>query len=132
MSGPPVEAASVCTPRPRSPSPRCSWLQSRVLGPGPPLLTRGGLGWRLLVTQPLPHQLLEAPEPPDEQSEPGAKRHPHHGLLHSGEPQRGEGTGTPKPCPRPLETPDPLQELTAFHFSFRSPLLLQPLEAPCA
>lgn len=79
----------------------------------------------------LPHQLLEALESSDEQSEPRAERHPRHGLLHPGEPQWGEGTGTPKPHPRLLETPDPLKELTTSHFSFCSPsVLLQPPRSP--
>ncbi|XP_064435126.1 NMDA receptor synaptonuclear signaling and neuronal migration factor isoform X10 [Mirounga angustirostris] len=47
--------------------------------------------------------LLEALEPLDEQSEPRAERHPHHGLLHFGEPQRGEAV------PEPQDPHDPLQ-----------------------
>lgn len=39
-------------------------------------------------------QLLEEVEPPDEQSQPRAECHPYHGLLHSGEPQWGEGRGS--------------------------------------
>lgn len=36
-------------------------------------------------------QLLEAAEPIDEQNQPRAKYHSHHGLLRSGKPQWGEG-----------------------------------------
>ncbi|XP_061055512.1 NMDA receptor synaptonuclear signaling and neuronal migration factor isoform X5 [Eubalaena glacialis] len=47
--------------------------------------------------------LLETVEPLDEQSEPGAERHPRHGLLRPGEPQRGEAV------PEPQDPHDPLQ-----------------------